>query len=88
MVSPIIYNFFEKYDKILIFKFHQILDENHKVAKVLYNHPDLREEIDDRLETVLPEDSELSSVPDLSIEMYTEEMKVTDPLVPPENPFD
>jgi len=82
------YSKFSQEYKILIFKFHQILDENHKVAKVLYKHPDLREDIEDRLNTVLPENSELSSVPDLSIEMYTEEMKITDPLVPPENPFE
>jgi len=82
------YSKFSNEYKILIFKFHKIIDENHKVAKVLYRHPDLRDEIEERLDTILPEESELSSVPDLEIEMYTEEMKVNDPLVPPEKPFE
>ena len=78
-------NFPENY-KVLIFKFHNIVDENHKVAKVLYKHPDLREELEDRLDILLPKDSEVSSVPDLNIEIYTEHMKVKE-LEPPEKPF-
>ena len=82
------YSEFPEDYKLLIFKFHQIVDENHKVAKVLYKHPDLKEELEDRLDIILPKNSEVSSVPDLDIEIYTEEMKVMSPLVPPENPFD
>tara|TARA_R110000796_G_scaffold96973_2_gene203682 strand:+ start:2569 stop:3141 length:573 start_codon:yes stop_codon:yes gene_type:complete len=74
--------------KLLIFKFHKIIDENHKVGKVLFKHPDLRLEIEDRLNTALPDNSELSSVPDLEIEIYTEKMKIKNVLIPPENPFD
>lgn len=82
------YSQFPEDYKVLIFKFHSITNENHKVAKVLYRHPDLKEELEDRLDIILPEGSEVSSVPDLSIEIYTEEMKVSEVLVPPENPFD
>ena len=73
--------------KVFIFKFHSITDENHKVAKVLYRHPDLKEELEDRLDIVLSSNSEVSSVPDLDIEIYTENMKVKETLVPPEKPF-
>lgn len=81
------YSTFSEDYKILIFKFHSITSENHKVAKVLYKHPELKEELEDRLDIILPPDSEVSSVPDLEVEMYTEEMKVKE-LVPPEKPFE
>ena len=81
------YSEFPEDYKLLIFKFHRITDENHKVAKVLYKHVDLKEELEDRLAMILPNESEVSSIPDLNIEIYTEEMKVEEPLVPPENPF-
>ena len=82
------YSEFPEEYKLLIFKFHGITNPEHKVAKVLYKHPDIREELEDRLQVVLPENSEVSSVPNLDIEIYSEEMKVTEPLVPPEKPFE
>lgn len=81
------YSKFPEDYKILLFKFHKIADINHKVAKVLYKHPDLKEEMEERLNTVLNDRAELSSVPNLDIEMYTEVMKIKDVLVPPEKPF-
>tara|TARA_R110002012_G_scaffold316281_1_gene531045 strand:+ start:655 stop:1194 length:540 start_codon:yes stop_codon:yes gene_type:complete len=80
------YSEFSEDYKLLIFEFHKITDPNHKVAKVLYRHPDIREELEERLNTILPENSEVSSIPDLNIEIYTDEMKVVE-LLPPEEPF-
>ena len=82
------YSKFPQSYKIQILSFHNILNEEHKVAKVLYRHPDLKEDLEDRLNVSLPRDSEVSSVPDLNLEIYFDHMKITDPLQPPEKPFD
>tara|TARA_R110000824_G_scaffold361127_4_gene548922 strand:+ start:10690 stop:11262 length:573 start_codon:yes stop_codon:yes gene_type:complete len=82
------YSKFPQLYKIKILDFHNIINEEHKVAKVLYRHPDLKEELEERLEVNLPKESEVSSVPDLNIEIYLNSMKIKDPLIPPENPFD
>jgi len=82
------YSKFPKPYKALIFKYHNIIDSNHKVAKVLYKHIDLREDLEERLGTFLPEGSEVSSIPDPSLEVYTESMKIKDPLTPNETPFE
>ena len=82
------YSHFPENYKAMIFKYHGIADVEHKVAKVLFKHVDLREELEDRLDTILPEGSEVSSVPDMSIEIYAESMKVKDPLEPNLKPFE
>ena len=64
------YSKFSEDYKIQIFKFHGISDGEHKVAKVLFKHPDLREELEERLGVDIPEDQEISSVPDMEIEIY------------------
>ena len=74
--------------KVMIFAFHNILDHEHRVAKVLFKHPDLREEWEERTGTDIPESMEVSSVPDLEREVYNDSMKVIDPVKPQENPFD
>lgn len=74
--------------KVMIFAFHNILDHEHRVAKVLFKHPDLREEWEERTGTDIPESMEVSSVPDLEREVYNDSMKVVDPVKPQENPFD
>lgn len=73
--------------KVAIFEFHSIFDHEHRVAKVLFKHPDLKEELEDRIDVELPEGAEVSSLPDLDIEIYTREMKVINPVKPQENPF-
>ena len=50
--------------------------------------PITKEDLEDRLDVSLPRDSEVSSVPDLNIEIYFDHMKITDPLQPPEKPFE
>ena len=82
------YSHFPDNYKVLVFKYHSIVDISHKVAKVLYKHEDLREELEDRLGTILPTGSEVSSIPDMSIELYRESMKIKDPLEPDLNPFE
>ena len=82
------YSKFPQLYKIRILDFHNINSEEHKVAKVLYRHPDLREDLEERLNVNLPKDSEVSSVPNLDIEIYFDSMKIKDPLVPPEKPFE
>jgi len=82
------YSRFPKTYKTLILMYHNIIDSNHKVAKVLYRHTDLREELEDRIGTFLPEGSEVSSIPDMSLEVYTDSMKIKDPLKPNKNPFE
>jgi hypothetical protein len=74
--------------KVIIFAFHDIMDYEHRVAKVLFKHPDLREEWEERTGTDIPESMEVSSVPDLEREVYNDSMKVVDPVKPQENPFD
>lgn len=74
--------------KVAIFEFHSIFDHDHKVAKVLFKHPDLREELEDRIDAVLPEGAEVSSLPDLNVEVYQKHMKVINPLKPQEKPFE
>ena len=64
------YSEFPQDYKIQIFKYHNITDSSHKVAKVLFKHPDLREELEERLGVEIPENQEVSSVPDLKEETY------------------
>tara|TARA_R110002012_G_scaffold118547_1_gene267403 strand:- start:302 stop:802 length:501 start_codon:yes stop_codon:yes gene_type:complete len=61
--------FFDDY-KIQIFKFHGITDSNHKIAKVLFKHPDLREEWEERIGVEIPENQEVSSIPNMNLEIY------------------
>jgi ssDNA-binding Zn-finger/Zn-ribbon topoisomerase 1 len=56
--------------KIQIFKYHNILSADHKVAKVLFKHPDLREELEERIGVEIPENMEVSSIPDMNLEIY------------------
>ena len=74
--------------KVVIFAFHNIMDHEHRVAQVLFKHPDLREEWEERTGESIPENAEVSSVPDLNKEVYNESMKVINPLKPEEKPFD
>ena len=74
--------------KVLIFKFHGITDPEHRVAKVLFKHEDLKEEIEDRIGAEIPKGNELSSVPDLSVEIFSEKFKTKKPLKPEEKPFE
>ena len=71
--------------KIIIFAFHNI---EHRVAKVLFKHPDLREEWEERTGSTIPDNAEVSSVPDLKKEVYNETLKVINPVKPEEKPFD
>ena len=74
--------------KVVIFEFHSIYDHEHKVAKVLFKHPDLKEELEDRIDAALPKGAEVSSVPDLGTEIYVSSMKVKNPLKPNLKPFE
>ena len=74
--------------KVLIFEFHSIYDHEHKVAKVLFKHPDLKEELEDRIDVELPKGAEVSSIPNLGTEIYVSSMKVKNPVEPVENPFE
>ena len=74
--------------KVVIFGFHNILDHEHRVAKVLFKHQDLREEWEERTGSKIPKHAEVSSVPDLDREVYNESMKVINPLKPEEKPFE
>ena len=64
------YSEFPQDYKIQIFKFHNITEATHRVAQVLFKHPDIREELEERLGVELPEDVEVSSVPDMELETY------------------
>ena len=64
------YSEFPEDYKIQIFKFHNITSAEHKVAKVLFKHPDLREELEDRIGVEIPENMEVSSIPDMNLEKY------------------
>ena len=74
--------------KVLIFKFHGITDPEHRVAKVLFKHEDLKEEIEDRIGADIPQGNELSSVPDWNVEIFSEKFKTINPLKPEEKPFE
>tara|TARA_R100001244_G_C5108076_1_gene120447 strand:+ start:35 stop:547 length:513 start_codon:yes stop_codon:yes gene_type:complete len=74
--------------KVVIFDFHKIYDHDHKVAKVLFKHPDLKEELEDRIDAELPKGAEVSSVPDLGTEIYMNSMKVKEPVKPNLKPFE
>jgi|TARA_R110002126_G_scaffold92869_1_gene220214 hypothetical protein len=74
--------------KIIIFAFHNIVDYEHRVAKVLFKHPDLREEWEERTGATIPDGAEVSSVPDLKKEVYNETLKVINPVKPEKEPFD
>ena len=82
------YSEFPQDYKVHIFKFHGIKDPNHRVAQVLFKHPDLREEWEEALEMPIPDDAEVSSVPDMNLEIYTEKFKYAEPLKPDKNPFE
>lgn len=56
--------------KVVIFGFHNIIDHEHRVAKVLFKHPDLREELEERIGVEIPENMEVSSIPDMNLEIY------------------
>lgn len=64
------YSEFPEDYKIQIFKFHNIISADHKVAQVLFKHPDLREEVEEKIGEELPENAEVSSIPDMNLEMY------------------
>ena len=63
--------------KIQIFKFHNITSADHRVAKVLFKHADIREEWEEKLDVEIPEDMEVSSIPDMKTEKYTKRKKKT-----------
>lgn len=74
--------------KVIIFAFHNIMDHEHRVAKVLFKHPDLREEWEERTGVDIPKGMEVSSVPDLNKEVYNESMRVINPIKPEQKPFE
>lgn len=82
------YSEFPKDYKVQIFKFHDIVDSSHRVAKVLFKHPDLKEELEDRIGVDIPKGQEVSSIPDLDVEIYENNMKVINPVKPQKNPFE
>jgi len=82
------YSEFPQEYKIALFEYHGITDSKHRVAQVLFKHPDLREEWENKLNIPIPEDSEVSSVPDLELEVYSDRYKYVDPIKPMENPFE
>lgn len=75
--------------KVIIFSFHNILDPKHRVAKVLFKHPELHQEWEERTGTTIPEGMEVSSIPDMSKEVYNDSMKTINPnrIKPIENNF-
>tara|TARA_R110000787_G_scaffold150324_2_gene264213 strand:+ start:4561 stop:5070 length:510 start_codon:yes stop_codon:yes gene_type:complete len=82
------YSEFPQAYKIALFEFHGIKNPTHRVAQVLFKHPDLREEWENKLNIPIPEDSEVSSVPDLESEIYSNKYKYVNPVKPQKNPFD
>ncbi|MAV65127.1 MAG: hypothetical protein CMG00_08065 [Candidatus Marinimicrobia bacterium] len=66
--------------KIQLFKFHAITDPDHRVAQVLFRHPDLREEWEEKLDVSISEEAEVSSPPDEKMETYSKELKYKDPM--------
>tara|TARA_B100001093_G_scaffold514357_1_gene588219 strand:+ start:1235 stop:1804 length:570 start_codon:yes stop_codon:yes gene_type:complete len=82
------YSKFPQDYKVHIFKFHNITSPSHRVAQVLFRHPDLREEWEDKLDVVISEDAEVSSPPNIKLETYKEEHKYVNPLKPEEKPFE
>ena len=82
------YSKFPQDYKVHIFKFHDIKNPSHRVAQVLFKHPDLREEWEDKLGVVISEDAEVSSPPDMKLETYQEKHKYVNPLKPEEKPFE
>jgi hypothetical protein len=81
------YSEFPQDYKVHIFKFHGINDPSHRVAQVLFKHPDLREEWEDKLGMSISEDAEVSSPPDLDLETYQEKHKYVNILKNIKNPF-
>lgn len=53
-----------------IFNFHNVSNSESRLAKVLYKHSDLKSEIEDVLNCNIPNNQELSSIPDLKVETY------------------
>lgn len=83
------YSKFPQDYKVSLFKFHGIKNPTHRVAQVLFKHPDLREEWEDKLGVVISEDAEVSSPPDKNLETYQDKHKYVDPVKPKqENPFE
>ena len=82
------YSEFPQEYKAHIFKYHGITDSSHRVAQVLFKHPDLREEWEDKLGVVISDEAEVSSPPDIKMETYIEEYKYVKPLKPEEKPFE
>ena len=73
------YSKFSDEYKRKIVKFWNLLS-NHKYFKVLYKDPSRREELEEELGTVLPANAELLSTLDYNIEMYSDKLKVINPL--------
>lgn len=82
------YSEFTQDYKVHIFKFHNIKDPTHRVAQVLFKHPDLREEWEDKLGVTISEDAEVSSPPNVDLETYQIKHKYVNPLKPEQKPFD
>jgi hypothetical protein len=82
------YSEFPQDYKVHIFKYHGIKNPTHRVAQVLFRHPDLREEWEEKLGVEISDEAEVSSPPDLELETYQEEYKYINPLKPEEKPFD
>ena len=82
------YSEFPQEYKAHIFKYHGIKDSSHRVAQVLFKHPDLKEEWEDKLGVVISDEAEVSSPPDIKIETYIKEYKYVKPLKPEEKPFE
>ena len=55
---------------------------------MLFKHPDLKEEWEDKLGVVISDEAEVSSPPDIKIETYIKEYKYVKPLKPEEKPFE
>lgn len=73
------YSKFSDEYKRKIVKFWNLLS-NHKYFKVLYKDPTRKEELEDELGTTLPENAELLSALDYDLEMYSDKLKVINPL--------
>jgi len=82
------YSKFPQDYKVHIFKFHDITNSSHRVAQVLFRHPDLREEWEEKLGVVISDEAEVSSPPDLKLETYQDKHKYVNPLKPEEKPFE
>jgi len=82
------YSEFPQDYKVHIFKYHDIKSPDHRVAQVLFKHPNLRQEWEDKLGVIISDDAEVSSKPDTNLETYQDKHKYVVPLKPQEKPFD